>query len=263
MTATPIPRTLALTLYGDLDISLLDEIPKGRKKIITKIVAPANRGKAYQFIKEQIKKDRQVFVICPLIEESEKLQTKAVLQEYEKLKKEIFPEFRIAVLHGKLKEKQKIMKDFALGKIDILVATSVVEVGIDVKNATVIMIEGAERFGLAQLHQLRGRVGRGKYQSYCFLFTESSSKRTAQRLKALLECESGFKLAEMDLKIRGPGQFLGTRQWGMPDLSMASLKDLKLIQAAREEAKRILPELSQYPLLEKKLNQFAQTIHFE
>lgn len=262
MTATPIPRTLALTLYGDLDISLLDEMPHGRQKIITKIVAPANRAKAYDFIRQQIKQKHQVFVICPLIEESEKLQTKAVKLEFENLKK-VFPEFKIGLLHGQLKNKQEVMSDFIQNKINILVATSVIEVGIDVPNATIMLIEGAERFGLAQLHQLRGRVGRSKYQSYCFLFTESSAKKTAQRLKALLECESGFELAEKDLAIRGPGQFLGTRQSGLPDLTMASLKDLKLIKQAREKARKIFPELNQYKDLQKKLKEFKLKVHLE
>jgi len=263
MSATPIPRTLALTVYGDLDISLLDEMPKGRQKIITEIIAPANRKKTYKFIYEQVKSGRQVFVICPLIEESKKLQTKAVLQEHEKLTREIFPDLKIGLLHGRLKQKQEIMSKFANGELDILVATSVVEVGIDVPNATVMMIEGSERFGLAQLHQLRGRVGRGKHQSYCFLFTESSAKKTAQRLKALLECSNGFELAEKDLQIRGPGQFLGTRQSGLPDFTMASLADLKLIQQARQKAAAIFPELSKRKDLQKKLNEFKLEVHLE
>jgi len=262
MTATPIPRTLALTVYGDLDISLLDEMPKHRKKIITKIIAPANRGQAYNFIAQQIKQGRQVFVICPLIEESDKLQTKAVLQEYENLKK-IFSNFRIDYIHGKLKQKQKIMQKFAKNQIGILVSTSVVEVGIDIANASVMMIDGAERFGLAQLHQLRGRVGRGKYQSYCFLLTESSSKTTRARLKAILECDSGFKLAEQDLKIRGPGQFLGTRQSGFPDFSMKSLTNLKLIKKAREKAEKILPELDKHKDLKNQLKEFKLKVHLE
>ncbi|MFH1392503.1 MAG: ATP-dependent DNA helicase RecG, partial [bacterium] len=262
MTATPIPRTLALTVYGDLDISLLDEMPMGRQKIITKIVAPANRAKTYDFIRGQIKQKRQIFVICPIIEESKILQTKAVNLEFENLKK-IFPEFEIALLHGKIKNKQEIMLDFVKNKINIMVATSVVEVGIDVPNATVMMIEGAERFGLAQLHQLRGRVGRGEHQSYCFLLTESSAKKTGQRLKALLECENGFELAEKDLQIRGPGQFLGIRQSGLPDFTMTSLKDLKLIKSARKKALEIFPKLNQYKDLQKKLKEFKLEVHLE
>jgi ATP-dependent DNA helicase RecG len=226
MTATPIPRTLALTIYGDLDLSLLNELPKGRKKIITKVVAPTNRNKAYDFIENQIKNGRQAFVICPLIEESEAMvmaDVKAATKEYEKLSKEIFPHLKIGLLHGKIKakEKEEIMKNFKEKKIDILVSTSVVEVGIDIPNASVMMIEGADRFGLSQLHQFRGRVGRAEHQSYCFLFTESPAKATSARLKAVAECEDGFKLAEKDLQIRGPGQFFGKEQSGIPDLAMS------------------------------------------
>jgi ATP-dependent DNA helicase RecG len=265
MTATPIPRTLTLTIYGDLDISLLKEMPKGRQKIITKIVPPADRQKAYNFIKDQIKQKKQVFVICPLIDESEKLEVKSVTQEYEKLSQDIFPQFKIAMLHGKLKpkEKEEIMKKFKEGKTDILVSTSVVEVGIDVPNATVMMIEGADRFGLAQLHQFRGRIGRGTDQSYCFLFTDSTAKKTHQRLKALLTCQNGFELAEKDLKIRGPGDFTGTRQWGLPDLTMASLDDLELIQQTRQAAKKVLENNLFNPILEEKLKEFQKIVHLE
>ena len=268
LTATPIPRTLALTAYGDLDISLLKELPRGRQKIITRIIAPANREKSYDFIRQQIEQGRQVFVICPLIEESEKLEVKSVTQEYEKLTKKIFPDLKIAMLHGRMKprEKEQIMTVFKNKKTDILVSTSVVEVGIDVPNATVMMIEGADRFGLAQLHQFRGRVGRGKYQSYCFLFTESSAKTTRARLKALLKCENGFELAEKDLKIRGPGELYGARQSGLPDLAMANLGNLPLIEQTRKEANNLLdkdPELKNYPLLSQKLTQFHKIIHFE
>lgn len=260
MTATPIPRTLALTVYGDLDISILDEMPKGRKKIITKIIAPANRSQAYEFIKKEIAMGRQAFVICPLIEESPILQTKAVLEEYKKLKR-LFK--KIDYLHGRLKEKQEIMKKFRDKKIDILVSTSVIEVGIDIPNATIMLIEGSERFGLAQLHQLRGRVGRGKHQSYCYLFTESSSRTTRARLKAIQECEDGFKLAEKDLKIRGPGQFLGIKQSGLPDISMKALTNLNLIKKAKAKAEMVLPRLNDYPLLQKKLKEFQQEVHLE
>lgn len=268
LTATPIPRTLTLTIYGDLDISLLKEMPKGRQKIITEIVAPANREKTYKFIRDQIKKGRQAFVICPLIEESEKLEVKSVTQEHEKLTKEIFPDLKIAMLHGKMKskEKEEIMTDFKDKKTDILVSTSVVEVGIDVPNATVMMIEGSERFGLAQLHQFRGRVGRGEHQSYCFLFTESSSKTTSARLKAILKCENGFELAEKDLKIRGPGELYGVRQSGLPDLAMANLGNLPLVEQTRKEANNLLdkePELKCHPLLLGKIKQFHKTVHFE
>lgn len=268
MTATPIPRTLTLTLYGDLDISLLKEMPQGRQKIITKIVAPANRPKAYNFIKNQIKRGKQVFVVCPLIEESENLATaelKSVTQEYEKLSTKIFPEFTIAMLHGRLKTKEKedIMRQFKNNKINIMVSTSVIEVGIDIPNATVIMIEGTDRFGLAQLHQFRGRIGRGQDQSYCFLFTESNAKKTRQRLKALLECQNGFELAEKDLQIRGPGDFTGARQWGLPDLTMASLNDVALIKQARQAAARVLSDNLSSPALKEKLKSFQNIVHLE
>ena len=291
MTATPIPRSLALTIYGDLDLSLIDEMPKGRKKIITKIVKPEEREKTYDFIKKEVKKGRQVFVICPRIEgqnskfksqnDGSKIknneikkdvlgwtEAKAVKEEYEKLSKEIFSDLKVGMLHGKMKpkEKEKIMKDFKNKKIDILVSTSVVEVGIDIPNATVMMIEGAERFGLAQLHQFRGRVGRSKYQSFCLLFTESPAQKTNQRLKALITCEDGFKLAEKDLEIRGPGEIAGTRQWGVPDLMMESLKDLKLVEKTRNAAKEILqkdPQLKKYPALQEKLKRFREKVHLE
>ena len=282
MTATPIPRTLALTIYGDLDLSLISELPKGRKKIITEVVAPTEREKAYQFIKRQVKKGRQVFVICPRIEAASDEQriadnkkrawswteVKAAKEEYEKLSKEIFPDLKVGLLHGKMasKEKEKTMKIFKAGKIDILVSTSVIEVGIDVPNAAVIMIEGSERFGLSQLHQFRGRVGRSRFQSYCFLFTDSPAKRTQQRLKALLKAEDGFELSQSDLEIRGPGTIDGKRQWGIPDLVMSSLKDVFLVEKTRKTAKEILekdPELKKYPLLRARLDEFRKTIHLE
>jgi len=289
MTATPIPRTLSLTLYGDLDLSILDEVPKGRKKIITKVISPEKREETYEFIKKQVKKGKQVFVICPRIdpqkeETKEKLakskltkkkkvllswsDVKAVKEEYEKLNEDVFPGFEVAMLHGKLasKEKEKIMRDFKNKKIDILVSTSVVEVGVDIPDATVMMIEGAERFGLAQLHQFRGRVGRSKHQSYCFLFTTSSSAKTKKRLKALVECDSGFDLSEKDLEIRGPGNLLGTKQWGIPDLAMASLTNTLLIEKTREAAKEIVnqdPSLKKYPALKERVGEARRKIHFE
>ncbi len=268
MTATPIPRTLALTVYGDLDISTIKELPKGRVPIVTQVVAPPQRKKIYQFIKKQIKKGRQAFVICPLIEESEKLEVKSVAQEYQKLKERIFPGLEIAKLHGKLgsREKEKIMKNFKAGKTDILVSTSVVEVGIDVPNATVMMIEGADRFGLAQLHQFRGRVGRSIHQSYCFLFTDSSAQKTHQRLKALIKYSDGFTLSKKDLQIRGPGDLTGKRQWGIPDLAMATLNDIELVQKARVEAQGLIgkdPDFKKYPLLRDKLKKFKQKVHLE
>ena len=279
MTATPIPRTLALTVYGDLDLSLIDELPKGRKKIITKIIKPSQRKETYEFIRKEVKKGRQVFVICPRIEKNEDndelseakmnwAKVKAVKDEYEKLGKDVFPDLKIGILHGKMtpKEKEIIMKDFKNKKTDILVSTSVVEVGIDVPNATVMMIEGSERFGLAQLHQFRGRVGRGEHQSYCLLFTDSFALKTRQRLNALIKSENGFALAEKDLEIRGPGDFSGARQWGIPDLMMSSLKDISLVEKTRESAKQILtqdPYLKNFPQLRGKLDRFRQRIHLE
>jgi ATP-dependent DNA helicase RecG len=268
MTATPIPRTLALTVYGDLDLSVLDEMPKGRQKIITKLVAPANRNLAYKFIHGQVKKGRQVFVICPLIEESDVLGVKSVTEEYEKLSEKVYPDLKIGLLHGKMKprEKEEIMQKFSDREIDVLVSTSVVEVGIDVPNATVMLIEGADRFGLAQLHQFRGRVGRGRHQSFCFLFTDSTSSTAHQRLKALVKSSDGFELAEQDLKIRGPGELVGIRQSGLPDLAMASLSDAELIKNARKEAERLIEsdgKLSKYPKLSEKLKKFTKKVHLE
>ncbi|MBD3207928.1 MAG: ATP-dependent DNA helicase RecG [Candidatus Nealsonbacteria bacterium] len=273
MTATPIPRTLALTLYGDLDISLLDELPKGRKEIVTEIVTPKQRKKVYSFIEREVEKGKQVFVICPRIEPGETNSeiwndVKAVEKEYEKLSEKIFPKLAIEKLHGKMeaKEKEKIMKNFQKGKGDVLVSTSVVEVGIDVPNATLMIIEGAERFGLAQLHQFRGRVGRSEAQSYCFLFTDSSAQRTTKRLKAIAESKNGFELAEKDLEIRGPGELFGSRQSGIPDLAMSSLKDTFLVEKTREWAKKILEKdrkLNNHPLLREKIERLQKTVHLE
>ncbi len=276
MSATPIPRTLTLTLYGDLDLSIIKEMPEGRKKVITEIIKPEKRKQAYGFVRKEIKAGRQAFVICPRIEPSnstdEKKQqelswfeVKAVKQEYEKLSKDIFPDLKIAMLHGKMKtdEKEKTLKGFRDKKIDIIVATSVIEVGIDFPNATIMIIEGAEKFGLAQLHQFRGRVGRGKDQSYCFLFSELGNN---PRLKAMKSFEDGFKLAEKDLALRGPGDLTGQRQWGLPDFVMASLKNIELIEKTRQAAKEILtkdPELKKYPLLKNRLKKFQRRIHLE
>ncbi len=281
MTATPIPRTLALTIYGDLDLSILDEMPKGRKKIITKVVSPKEREKAYIFIREQVEFGNQVFVICPRIEPTNNEQrtknnknllswaeVKAVKEEYEKLSKKIFPDLRVEMLHGKMKtkEREKIMKNFKNKKIDILVSTSVVEVGVDVPGATVMIIEGAERFGLAQLHQFRGRVGRSDMQSYCFLFTDSPAQKTRQRLEAIVKAEDGFELAQKDLEIRGPGSLYGVKQWGIPDWAMANLRDIPLVEKTREEAKELLakdPELKKHPSLKERLEKFQKRIHLE
>ncbi len=257
MTATPIPRTIALTLYGDLDLSYLDEMPKGRKKIKTWLVGPEKRSAAYDWIKKQVKEtDSQVFIICPFIEESENMQTvKAATKEYERLKKEVFPDLRLALLHGKMKAKEKdeILQQFKDKKYDILVATPVVEVGIDVANATIMLIEASERFGLSQLHQLRGRVGRGDKQSYCLLFTDSTNKFTTQRLKAMEIKQNGAELAELDFRLRGPGELYGTMQHGRQELKIARFSDLDLIQKARKDAESIFHSLSQHIVLSKRI----------
>lgn len=281
MSATPIPRTLSLTLFGDLDLSAVTELPAGRKEIITKAVAPENRQKAYDFIREQIKKRRQAFVICPRIEpgaakegeilsEAKKkaLELKSVKEEFEKLSKKIFPELKVTMLHGKIrgKEKDEIMKNFQDKKYDILVSTSVIEVGVDVPNATIMMIEGSERFGLAQLYQFRGRVGRGEHQSFCLLFTDSDSAAAQKRLRYLITAKNGFELAEKDLQLRGPGQFLGESQTGLPDAAMDALKDILLVKSSRDAASRILsndPELENHPLLAQHFASFQKTIHLE
>ncbi len=280
MSATPIPRTLMLTVFGDLDISLITELPTGRKNIVTKIIPPAGRKTAYGFIREEISRKRQVFVICPRIEktedvelgtknnESKNLELKSVKEEYEKLSKKIFPDLRLAMLHGQMKskEKEKVMADFRAGKIDILVSTSVIEIGVDIPNATIMMVEGADRFGLAQLYQFRGRVGRSEHQSYCFLFTDSTSESTAARLRAIIEAKNGFELAERDLKIRGPGEFLGEAQTGLPDFAMHALTDTQLVKNSRTAAAELLqtdPKLKKHPLLGMKLLAFQKEIHPE
>jgi len=284
LTATPIPRTLALVFYGDMDISILDTLPSGRKQIITKIVTPSQKHKIYDFIRSEVEKGHQAFVICPRIEEeqidslnvnasnllslAEKLnyEVKAVKKEYKKLQEEIFPDLKVAMLHGKMKpeEKENIMKQFQENKINILVSTSVVEVGIDIPNATIMVIEGAEHFGLAQLHQFRGRVGRSHYQSYCFLFTESNNSKVYSRLKALVEYNDGFKLAEIDLALRGPGELLGTKQSGIPDLLMKSLINKEMLSSAQEAALVVLKEdstLKKWPLLKEAFEDFVQKNH--
>ncbi|HNY36084.1 MAG TPA: ATP-dependent DNA helicase RecG [Candidatus Pacearchaeota archaeon] len=266
MTATPIPRTLALTVWGDLDLSIIDEMPKNRKKIITEIVSEKQRIKKYEFIKKEISKGGQVFVVCPRIEsEKEEEEIKTVKKEYNYLSRDVFPESKLAMLHGKMtsKEKDKTMKDFRSKKYDILVSTSVIEVGIDIPNATVMMIEGSDRFGLAQLHQFRGRVGRGNQQSYCLLFTDSKSKKTRERLEAMIKYDNGFKLSEMDLKLRGPGDFFGVRQWGLPDFAMSALKDLNSIKRAREAAEEAFPQIEKNPLLKRRLEAFEEKVHLE
>lgn len=271
LTATPIPRSLALAIYGDLDLSIISQLPAGRKKIITRIVSDNRRPDAYSFIRKEIRSGRQAFVICPLIDESDKLGVKSVKQEHERLDKEIFPELKVGLLHGKLKAKEKevIMADFLANKISILVSTSVIEVGVDVPNATMMIIEGAERFGLAQLHQFRGRVGRSDYQSYCFLFPsqeEISNEKTLERLEALTKYNDGFSLAKIDLKLRGAGELYGTEQSGFPELQIASLFDYELIKKAQDEASNLVAsdsELKKYPALKVKLGEWEDKVHLE
>ena len=263
MTATPIPRTVALTLYGDLDLSILDEMPKGRKLVKTWVVPPLKRNGAYKWIEEKIVKNKdQVFIVCPFIEESESMITvKAATKEFERLKKEVFPKLKLGLLHGKMRanEKEKILTSFRKGKIDILVSTPVVEVGIDIANATIMMIEEAERFGLAQLHQLRGRVGRGVKESFCLLFTSSKNPQTIERLKAMETIYSGARLAEIDLKLRGPGEIYGTSQHGTIQLKVASFSDFDLIEKTKKEAEKIFTKISQYPILAKKIEENSLT----
>jgi ATP-dependent DNA helicase RecG len=265
MSATPIPRTLALSLYGDLDLSILDEMPPGRKEIKTRWLRPGERQRAYAFVESQIKKGRQAFIICPLVEESDKIEAKAAVEEYERLQEQIFPDLKLGLIHGRLKssEKEEGMQAFYGGQTDILVATSVIEVGIDVPNSTIMLIEGANRFGLAQLHQFRGRVGRGEHQSYCLLLSDEISGDAEERLSAMEKTNDGFILAEKDLAIRGPGEFFGRRQSGIPELRMASLMDIEMLEIAREEAKAIFetdPNLEdpEHLLLQTKVMDFWQ-----
>lgn len=272
MTATPIPRTLSLALYGDLDISIIREKPLGRKKIITELVGENLRSQKYNFIEKQITSGRQAFIICPLIEEPEPskslfdLDKKSVVAEYKKIKKKVFSQKKVAMLHGKMKpkEKQKVMQEFKNGKIDILVSTAVVEVGIDIANATIMMVEGADKFGLAQLHQFRGRVGRSDRQSYCFLFSSSANEKTHQRLMAMEQLDDGFKLAEIDLKMRGPGIFSGIKQSGFGNLKMASIFDTMLLTEAKQGAELTLSRgLKNFPILDEKVTEFTQHEHLE
>jgi ATP-dependent DNA helicase RecG len=272
MTATPIPRTLALTIYGDLDLTLLDQLPAGRKPIVTKIVLPNEREETYKKIKEEIEAGRQAYVICPRIFEPDPslenaLNARSVIEETKRLQEKVFPEFKIGFLHGKMKptEKDSVMNKFKEKKLDILVATSVIEVGVNVPNATCIIIEGAERFGLAQLHQLRGRVLRSSDQAYCFVFTESNNEKTVARLSALQNAKNGFELAEADLAQRGTGDLYGKKQWGLSDLAMEAIKNIRMVEAARNEARDIIEKdasLLKYPSLKKKLSQH-ESVHFE
>jgi ATP-dependent DNA helicase RecG len=250
MTATPIPRTLALTLYGDLDLSVIDQLPPGRQVVKTKWLKPSQRDSAYAFLRRQVAEGRQAFIICPLIEESEAIEAKAAVAEYQRLSEEVFPDLRLGLLHGRMSvaEKDEVMHGFRSGELDILVSTPVVEVGIDVPNATVMLVESADRFGLSQLHQFRGRVGRGQEQSYCMLLSQNPSEIGRERLDLIGKIQDGFQLAEEDLRLRGPGEFFGTRQSGLPDLRMAKLSDVALLELARSEAIRLFDD---DPALEK------------
>jgi len=273
MTATPIPRTLALTVYGDLDLTLLKEMPSGRKPIITEIVPPQKRAEMYEHIHKELENGRQVYVICPRIDEPDPekqsaLNVKSVKEEAKRLKKEIFPNYEIDILHSKMKPKEKdeVMRDFGDKNTDILVATSVVEVGVNIPNATIIVIEGAERFGLAQLHQLRGRVIRSNHQAYCYAFADTKSKISIDRLKALKTAKNGFELAEHDLNLRGSGDLYGKKQWGLTDIGMEAIKNIKMVEAARNEAAAIIekdPDLKKSKELRTLVKSKYQNLHFE
>ena len=268
MTATPIPRSLALSIYGNLDISIINEMPKNRMKIITKVINNNKEDKLYKFMEKEILKGRQVFVVCPLIDFSEKLEVKSVEEVFENLSNNVFPKLKVEILHGKLKntEKESTMNRFKNKEIDILVSTSVIEVGIDIPNASIMLIEGADRFGLSQLHQFRGRIGRSSYQSYCFLRTESKSEQSRERLHALEKHNNGFELSKIDLKMRGPGEFYGLNQKGFPELKVATLFDYELIKLSRKIAEEIIsysPDLKKYPILAKRLSNFEENIHLE
>ncbi len=271
MSATPIPRSLALTIYGDLEISVIDELPPGRQQIETRWLLPRERERAYSFLRSQIEKGRQAFVLYPLIEESDKIEARAAVEEYERLQQQVFPDLQLGLLHGRMKarEKDEVMTGFRQGEIHILVSTSVIEVGIDVPNASVMLVEGADRFGLAQLHQFRGRVGRGEHPSYCLLLSDASTPddpqtaTTWERLKAIEETEDGFVLAEKDLELRGPGDFFGVRQSGLPALRLANLSNVRILEQARAEAQHIFqkdPTLStpEHQLLAKEVSRFWQ-----
>lgn len=263
MSATPIPRSLSLTVYGDLDLSVIDELPPGRQVVKTHWLTSRERERAYKFVRGQVEKGRQAFVICPLIEESDTLEVKSAVEEHRRLQEEVFPDLRIGLLHGKMRadEKDDAMALFRSGEVHVLVSTSVVEVGIDVPNATVMLIEGADRFGLAQLHQFRGRVGRGEFESYCLLIADQPTLVGTERLAAIETMHDGFALAEKDLELRGPGEFFGTRQSGLPNLRLAKLSDTKVLETARKAAIQIMevdPSLSlpEHQLLAQKLEEF-------
>ena len=273
MTATPIPRTLALTIYGDLDLSVLDELPKGRKTVRTMVVPPSKRDSVYTAIRSELTAGRQAYVICPRIDEPDPdkafaLRVKSVRAEADRLQKGPFQDYTVGMLHGKMtpKEKEAVMRQFEEGAIDVLVATSVVEVGVNVPNATLMLIEGAERFGLSQLHQLRGRVQRSHHQPYCYLFSESKTKSSLDRIRALEHAQDGFALAEEDLKLRGAGQLVGAHQWGVSDVGMEALQNIKMVEAARAEARALIdadPSLARHPTIAERVRDYLGTIHME
>lgn len=267
MTATPIPRTLALALYSDLDLSIIDEMPVGRKPVQTHLVPSRKRRDAYTFIESHLQNGEQTFVICPLIDPSDKLEVKSVTEEYERLAEKVFPERTVEMLHGKMKpdEKDALMKQMREKQIDVLVATSVIEVGVDIPDATIMVIEGAERFGLAQLHQFRGRVGRSDTQSFCFLFTDSRSEKTLDRLDALVKSNDGFALAEKDLELRGAGELLGTLQSGFSDAAFLAVQQPELLEKAQQAAHAVMDSnlLNEGSVLKKQLDDFAASIHLE
>ncbi|HYZ11444.1 MAG TPA: helicase-related protein, partial [Actinomycetota bacterium] len=270
MTATPIPRTLALTYYGDLDVSVLDELPAGRRPIRTRVVrTAADRRKAYDLVREQVREGRQAFVVCAAIDEENRLEVRAAEKEAERLRTEVFPDLRIALLHGRMrpKEKETRMDAFRAGDADVLISTTVIEVGVDVPNATVMLVENAERFGLAQLHQLRGRIGRSEHPSTCVLFDESAPENedARQRLEAMARSADGFELADEDLRLRGEGTLFDIRQSGLPDLRLARLaEDTELVRRARKEAFSLIgsdPELAGHPELRSEMERrFADSI---
>jgi ATP-dependent DNA helicase RecG len=252
MTATPIPRTLALALYGEMALSLIDEMPLGRLPVTTEVVTPDRREWAYELVRREVRSGHQAFVICPLIEESETIEVRAATAEFERLRKEVFPDLRLSLVHGRVRDKDAVMQAFRAGESDVLVATPVIEVGVDVANATVMMIEGADRFGLAQLHQFRGRVGRGSAPSHALLLADDPGEAALHRLNLVAHLHDGFRLANEDMELRGTGQMIGTRQHGISDQAMVGLKQPELISEIRQEAELLVqadPDLDGHPAL--------------